>query len=96
MNKKDLYQQKLQAQLDEWQAEIDKMKAKLGGASVGAKLEINQEINRLEGKLEEGRKKLNELSEASEENWEDLKTKIEKEWEEIADSFKSNVKEFLR
>jgi chromosome segregation ATPase len=88
MNKKDLYKQKLQAQLDEWQADVDKMKAKLGGASVGAKLEINQEINQLEGKLGEGRKKLEELSEATEENWENLKASIDETWEGIANSFK--------
>ncbi len=88
MNKKDLYKQKLQAQLDEWQADVDKMKAKLGSASVGAKLEINQEINQLEGKLGEGRKKLEELSEATEENWENLKASIDETWKGIANSFK--------
>ena len=28
MNDKELYQQKKQAQLDQWQAEVDKLKAK--------------------------------------------------------------------
>jgi chromosome segregation ATPase len=94
MNKKDLYKQKLQAELDEWQADVDKMKAKLGGASVGAKLEINQEINQLEGKLGEGRNKLEELSEATEENWENLKASIDETWEGIANSFKDTFGKF--
>jgi len=94
MNKKDLYKQKLQAKLDEWQADVDKMKAKLGGASVGAKLEINQEINQLEGKLGEGRNKLEELSEATEENWENLKASIDETWEGIANSFKDTFGKF--
>jgi len=34
MSEKELYQQKLQAQLDEWKAEIDKLKAKAAGAGV--------------------------------------------------------------
>lgn len=89
MNKKDLYKQKLQAQLDEWQADVNKMKAQLGGASVGAKLEINQELNQLEGKLAEGREKLEELSQATEENWENLKESIDETWEGIANSFKN-------
>jgi hypothetical protein len=34
-----LYQQKKQSQLDEWQAEVDKLKAKALGASADAQLE---------------------------------------------------------
>lgn len=91
MNKKELYQQKLQAQLDVWQAEVDKMKAQLGGASVGAKMEINQQINNLEDKLADGKKKLKELSEATEENWESIKADIDNLAESISDSFKEQL-----
>jgi chromosome segregation ATPase len=89
MNKKDLYKQKLQAQLDEWQADVNKMKAQLGGASVGAKMEINQELNQLEANLAEGREKLEELSQATEDNWENLKDSLDETWEGIGNSFKN-------
>ena len=57
MNEKELYQQKKQAQLDEWKAEVDKLKAKASGASADAQLELNREIDTLEGKIEQGRAK---------------------------------------
>jgi hypothetical protein len=39
MNEKELYQQKKQAQLDEWKAEVDKLKAKASGASADAQMD---------------------------------------------------------
>lgn len=66
MNEKQLYQQKKQAQLDEWQAEVDKLKAKASEASADAQLEMNSQIEALEGKIEEGKAKLAELADASE------------------------------
>jgi len=52
MNEKELYQQKTQAQLDEWKAELDKLKAKASSASADTQLELNKQIKALEGKLE--------------------------------------------
>lgn len=95
MNEKDLYQQKLEAQLNEWQADIDKMKAKMAGASVGAKLELSQHLNMLEGKVEEGKEKMSELSETTDENWEAMKTDIDSFWESITAEFKEAYKKYL-
>ena len=58
MNEKQLYQQKRQAQLDEWQADLDKFKAKASGASADAQLRLNAQIKVLEGKIEEGKDNL--------------------------------------
>lgn len=66
MNKKDIYQQKAQAQLDEWKAELDKLKAKASGASADAQLELNKHVETLSGALEEGKAKLAEIKGASE------------------------------
>jgi len=95
MNEKDLYQQKLEAQLNEWQADIDKLKAKMAGASVGAKLELNQHINVLESKIGEGNTKLEELSKTTDDSWETLKEGIEEAWESISIVFKDAYKKFL-
>jgi flagellar biosynthesis chaperone FliJ len=95
MNEKDLYQQKLKAQLNEWQADIDKLKAKMAGASVGAKLELNQHINMLEGKIDEGNSKLDELDKATDDSWETLEDGFEEAWESISAAFKDAYKKFL-
>ena len=62
MSDKELYQQKMQAKLDEWKAEVDKLKAKASGASADAQLEMNKQIKALESKIEEGKAKLSELA----------------------------------
>jgi len=55
--------------LDEWTAEVDKLKAKASGASADAQLELNKQIEALEGKIEEGKTKLTEIADASEDAW---------------------------
>ena len=87
MTDKELYQQKRQAQLDEWKAEIDKLKAKAAGASADTQLELDRQIKDLEGKIEEGKSKLSELAEAGEDAWESVKEGVEQAW----DSLKSAV-----
>ena len=64
MGDKELYEQKKQAQLDEWKADLDKLKAKASGASADAQLEMNKQIKALESKIEEGKAKLSELAKA--------------------------------
>ncbi len=87
MTDRELYLQKMQAQLDEWKAEVDKLKAKASGASADAQLEMKQQIQALDGKIEEGKAKLSELGEASEDAWDSIKEGMESAW----DSLKSAV-----
>lgn len=88
MTDKELYQQKKQAQLDEWKAEVDKLKAKASGASADAQLELNKEIEVLEGKIEEGKTKLSEIADASEDAWESIKDGVDSVFSEVAAKFK--------
>lgn len=87
MNEKELYQQKKQAQLNEWKAEVDKLKAKASGASADAQLELNKQIEALEGKIEEGKTKLAEIADASEDAWESIKEGVESAWESMKSAF---------
>ena len=83
MGDKDAYQQKMQAQLDEWRAELDRMRARMSGASADAKLEFEREAEVLEGKIEAGKKKLSELGDASDHAWESLKDGVESAWKSL-------------
>lgn len=49
------YEQKLRAKLDELQAEVDKLKARIRGAEADARIDREEEIDRLEAKREERR-----------------------------------------
>lgn len=94
MTDKELYQQKLQAQLDEWRSEIDKLKAKASGASADAKLEMNKQVEVLESKIEEGKEKLSELADASDDTWESMKDSIDSKWKSLKSAFSDAVSRF--
>lgn len=83
MSKKELYIQKMQAQLGEWEAEVDRFKAKASGASANVQMELNKEIGALKGKIEQGKTKLAEISDASEDAWESIKEGADSAWDSL-------------
>lgn len=89
MSKKDAYERKLQAQLDEWSAEIDRLKAKAEGASADAQIRYHKEIEGLQQQKEAANRKLSELRDASEGAWEDMKSGLDEAWKSLADSVKA-------
>lgn len=94
MTDKELYQQKLQAPLDEWRSEIDRLKAKVSGASADVKLEMNRQVEVLESKIEEGKKKLSELSDASDNTWESMKDSMDSAWKSLKSAFNDAASKF--
>ena len=92
MNDKELFQQKKQAQLDEWKADLDKLKAKASMASADIQIRINEQIKTLEDKFNDGDSMLSKLKESDEETYESMKTGVESAWDKIASIF-NDVKE---
>lgn len=94
MNKKEVYQKKIEALLDEWKAEIDKMKAKADKVDADARLEYYNRIEELRAKHESAKVKLEEFKEAGEDAWEDLKTGVELAWESLGEAVRSARSKF--
>lgn len=94
MNKKEVYQKKLQAQLNEWSAEIDKLKAKADKAEVDAQLEYYKQIEELRSMQEAAKSKLAELKEASNDAWGDLKAGMDSTWDSLSSALKSATSRF--
>jgi hypothetical protein len=94
MTEKKLYQQRVEAKLDEWKAEVDMLKAKVSGASASAKLKLNQQVRDLEAKIDEGKAKVAELADASEESWDSVKEGIESAWGSLKSAFKDAAARF--
>ncbi|MBI2570134.1 MAG: coiled coil domain-containing protein [Candidatus Schekmanbacteria bacterium] len=90
MNDKELYREKFQAQLDEWKADIAKLKARASVAKADAQLAMREQVGALERGLADGQAKLSELSGASEDAWDSVKKGAESVW----DSLRSGVREF--
>ena len=87
MKDRELYRQKVQAHLDGWRADVDKMRARALNASADRQLELNRQIALLESKIEDGQSKLSELSKASEDRWESAKDNFASAWESLKASF---------
>ena len=92
MSDKELYRQKYQAQLDEWKGTVDKLKAKASAAGADVQLAKNKQIETLERKIEEGKKKLTEIAEAGDDKWESTKDGVESAWGSLKSAVSDTVK----
>jgi multidrug resistance efflux pump len=86
-DKRKAYEEKLDAQLKEWSAQISLLKAKADNAKADAKIEYHKTIDILQKKQNEARTKLQDLKTAGDEAWEDLKTGAEKVWAEVKSAY---------
>jgi hypothetical protein len=93
-DKRKAYEERLDAQLEEWNAEIALLKARADKAKAEVKIEYYKTIEALQHKQGEARTKLLELKNAGDEAWEDLKSGAEKAWDEVKAAFQSAVSKF--
>ena len=91
---KEAYEKKLQAQLDEWSADIDKLKAKADSAEADVQLEYYKQIEELRSMQETAVDKLIELKDASDDAWEDIKAGIESTWDSLGNALNSFASRF--
>ncbi len=94
MGEKELYQQKMKAELDLWKAEIDKLKAKAAGANADAQLKLNKQIKSLQSEIKEGKVKLSALAEATDDAWHSMKEGVESAWSSLTTAVGDAVEKF--
>lgn len=88
MTDKEAYLQKMQAKLDEWDANINTIKAKASGASADAQIALNKQVDDLKSERNEMKQKYEELKDAGEDAWEDIRNGAEGAWDRVTLSFK--------
>jgi len=88
------YQQKIEAQIDEWSADLKKLKAKASGASADAKIKLTEDVKNLESKLEEGKSKLKKAKTSGKESLEEFKKELEGAFTEMAKGFENAKTKF--
>ena len=93
-DKRKAYEEKVDAQLEEWNAQIALFKARADKAKAGAKIEYYKTIEALQHRQNNAAIKLHELKTAGDEAWEDLKTGAEKAWAEVKDAFHNAASKF--
>ena len=88
------YEDKCDAQMKVWSAEIGLLSAKADKAAAGAKVEYYQMIGTLQNKHKAAGVKLQELKAASDDAWADLKSGAENAWTELKTAFSSAASKF--
>jgi hypothetical protein len=83
MDKRTEYVETLSAQMVEWDVQIDRLKYKADSATPESKSECTKLIASLQLKRDEAAAKLQGISTASDEEWEELKTGTENVWSEV-------------
>jgi len=94
MSDKKLYEQKIQAEFDTCKAQVDKFKAEASGASADVQIEMHKQIKELDEKMSEGKTKLQELVDAGEEKFEDMKKGVESIWQSTKSTLHHASKHF--
>ena len=94
MKTKEAYIQKLHAKIDEWNADIDRLKAKADQVEANSKIEYQKQIQALKTNRDEIEKKISEISRSSENAWEDLKAGVDLAWEAMSEAIKSATTRF--
>lgn len=82
---KDAYVAKMEAQMNQWGAQIKEMKAKAEKAAAQGRIDYQHKLEetKAQEKQEVARRKLEELKLAGEERWEALKAGVEGAWSEL-------------
>ncbi|MHB9103084.1 MAG: DUF2934 domain-containing protein [Sulfuricella sp.] len=83
MTEKQAFQQKLEAQLREWDAKLEELKSKAQEAKTEIRADYEKQLEILACKRDMARTKVLELRQRTEGAWEDLKGGTEKAWEEM-------------
>jgi predicted nucleic acid-binding Zn-ribbon protein len=94
MGEKEIYKQKLQAQLEAWRAELDKLKARSKEIQADAQLDLHKQIDLLEEQVADANRKLNELADAGDEAWMSLKAGLEASWASLKRGFGEAAEKF--
>jgi len=93
-DKRKAYEEKIDAQLMEWNTEIALLNAKADKAKAEAKIEYYKTIETLQGMQDKARMKLQEIRTTGDDVWEDLKTGAENVWTEVNSAFQSAATKF--
>ena len=83
METRELYKQKYQAQIHEWTAKFDTMKAQSEKLTAQAKLDVKPLLDRAHAKLAAAKTKLDELAGATEDKWGDVVQEASRTWSDL-------------
>ena len=94
MTMREDYVRKMEAKLEQWNAEIDTLIVKAALAEAELKTEYNEQIEVLRNKQIEARVKLEALRDTSDEAWKDMRAGVEMAWDSVGEAINSALSRF--
>ena len=83
MEKRELYLDKIRAEIDQYSAKLAGMHGKANEVQADIKLDYLKQVKKLEGKRDNLKEKYEQLSKSSESSWKDMKDETEIAWNEL-------------
>ena len=96
MNSKAVYAQKLRAQIDIWEAEINKLEARASKLEGDARIALREQAEGLRANVEKVSNQMDELRRASDDAWQDIKGGIDGAWHNLENAFRSAASRYDR
>lgn len=94
MEKRDLYLEKINAQVEQYSAKLAGMRGKAAEVQADMKLEYLNQVEKLEGKRDGLKEKYEQLKKSSESSFEDLKEGTENAWNELKEAVTKAAENF--
>ena len=89
MSIRDVYEKKMQAQLDELKSRLEVFKERAGQEETSLQLEYYTLIEEINLELKSAHEKLQPLKQAGDDTWEEFKTEIETTWDLLDELIRS-------
>ena len=87
MDDRKRYIDQLDAQVQQWRAELERLEAEANKAQADARVEYEQRIRQLSGKPAEAESKVNHMREAQSDAWQSLKDGMEQAVDDLKTAF---------
>ncbi|MBN2011042.1 hypothetical protein JW960_16965 [candidate division KSB1 bacterium] len=91
---KKSYLQKSADKLQQWDADIDELKAKAAKAKAESKAEVAHQLDELQAKKENLQHMLKQLQTAGDGAWDDIRTGFERSWTELKGAYEKASAQF--
>jgi multidrug resistance efflux pump len=87
MSKRDVYVEKLKAQLDEWNAEVRKWEAKAKGTQADAGIEYEKQLEAFRRQRDQAMEQMRQVQAAAGDAWLDLARGADDAWAKAREAF---------
>jgi flagellar motility protein MotE (MotC chaperone) len=94
MSTKEAYKQKIEAELELAQAKLAEFRAQAKSSAADARIQHAKQVDELEQNINATKAKLQELGEASDDGWEQLKAGVESAWGALSAAIRNAAAKF--